>query len=156
MKKLMAAVCAASLLSAFAEEKKGEAEIAEEKAPILWGFGNYGIYSGYQLYGSLVNREPTLQGYVEVNANIPMDLGYLGVGVWNNSDLTCERKDSYGRIFMTSHGEVDAVDVITSRRVYVTLIPSMDKDPKELKSLGQIVFRLIPESIVTDSLFRSG
>ena len=39
---------------------------------------------------------------------------------------------------MTSHGEVDAVDVITSRRVYVTLIPSMDKDPKELKSLGQI------------------
>ncbi len=46
--------------------------------------------------------------------------------------------DSYGRIFMTSHGEVDAVDVITSRRVYVTLIPSMDKDPKELKSLGQI------------------
>ena len=99
MKKLMAAVCAVSLLSVFAEEKKGEAEIAEEKAPILWGFGNYGIYSGYQLYGSLVNREPTLQGYVEVNANIPMDLGYLGVGVWNNSDLTCERKDSYGRIF---------------------------------------------------------
>ncbi len=46
--------------------------------------------------------------------------------------------DNYGRIFMTSHGEVDAVDVITSRRVYVTLIPSMDKDPKELKSLGQI------------------
>lgn len=46
--------------------------------------------------------------------------------------------DNYGRIFKTSHGEVDTVDVITSRRIYVTLIPSMDKDPKELKSLGQI------------------
>lgn len=46
--------------------------------------------------------------------------------------------DNYGPIFMTTHGEVDAVDVITGRRIYVTLIPSMDKDPKELKSLGQI------------------
>ena len=46
--------------------------------------------------------------------------------------------DNYGRIFLTTHGEVDAVDVITSRRIYLTLIPSMDKDPKELKNLGQI------------------
>ena len=46
--------------------------------------------------------------------------------------------DNYGPVFNATHGEVDTVDVITSRRVYVTLIPSMDKDPKELKSLGQI------------------
>lgn len=46
--------------------------------------------------------------------------------------------DNYGRIFKTSHGEVDSVDVITSRRIFLELIPSMDKDPKELKSLGQI------------------
>lgn len=46
--------------------------------------------------------------------------------------------DNYGRIFMTARGEVDTVDVITSRRVYVTLIPSMDKDPKELRNLGQL------------------
>jgi intracellular multiplication protein IcmO len=46
--------------------------------------------------------------------------------------------DNYGRIFKTSFGEVDPVDVITSRRVFLELIPSMDKDPKELKSLGQI------------------
>lgn len=46
--------------------------------------------------------------------------------------------DNYGRIFKTSHGEVDTVDIITSRRIFVGLIPSMDKDPKELKSLGQI------------------
>lgn len=46
--------------------------------------------------------------------------------------------DNYGRIFKTSHGEVDTVDIILSRRIFVVLIPSMDKDPKELKSLGQI------------------
>ncbi|MBQ7456490.1 MAG: TraM recognition domain-containing protein [Desulfovibrio sp.] len=46
--------------------------------------------------------------------------------------------DNYGRIFRVSHGEVDAVDVITNRRILVTLIPSMDKDPKELRCLGQI------------------
>ena len=46
--------------------------------------------------------------------------------------------DNYGRIFKTSHGEVDSVDVITSRRIFLELIPSMDKDPKELKSIGQI------------------
>lgn len=46
--------------------------------------------------------------------------------------------DNYGRIFKTSHGEVDTVDIIVSRRIFLGLIPSMDKDPKELKSLGQI------------------
>lgn len=46
--------------------------------------------------------------------------------------------DNYGRIFRVTHGEIDAVDVITSRRVSVTLIPSVDKDPKELRHLGQI------------------
>ncbi|MBO4336135.1 MAG: TraM recognition domain-containing protein, partial [Desulfovibrio sp.] len=46
--------------------------------------------------------------------------------------------DNYGRIFGSQLGEVDAVDVITNRRIFVSLIPSMDKDPKELKSLGQV------------------
>ena len=46
--------------------------------------------------------------------------------------------DNYGYIFRTSHGEVDAKDVITSRRIFVTMLPSLDKDPKECKSLGQI------------------
>ncbi len=46
--------------------------------------------------------------------------------------------DNYGRIFRVTHGEIDAVDVITSRRIYVTLIPSVDKDPRELRHLGQI------------------
>ena len=105
MKKLMFAVCAAALCSAFADEKKAETELVEQKAPILWGFANYGIYSGYQLYGSIVNTEPTLQGYVELNGNLPFevgpmdDLGYLGVGLWNNSDLTGKRSADYRRAF---------------------------------------------------------
>ncbi|MBR4523215.1 MAG: hypothetical protein IKO64_03145 [Kiritimatiellae bacterium] len=80
-------------------------ETSEEEdtgAPVIWGFGNYGIYSGYQLYGSMVNSEPTLQGYAEVNANLracDMDLGYAGVGVWSNTDLTDKRRASYGKAF---------------------------------------------------------
>jgi len=111
MKKLLITMCAAATITAFAETKKAEAEktkpaeVAQAKAPILWGFANYGFYTGYQLYGSIVNTEPTLQGYAEVNANLPFqvgpmdDLGYLGGGIWNNSDLTGKRNASYRRAF---------------------------------------------------------
>lgn len=95
MKKLMMAALAAAAMTAFAEDE-------ETEAPIFWGFGNYGLYSGYQLYGSLVNPEPTLQGYAEGNANLSWDgtaLGYLGIGVWSNTDLTDRRRSSYGKAF---------------------------------------------------------
>ena len=112
MKKLMivAAVLTAGVVCAQEAETKtenAEAKPVLEKSddPIVWGSGNYGMYSGYQLYGSLVNSEPTMQGYVEVNFNIPGEidyfgnLGYLGVGVWSNTDLTDKRRDSYGKAF---------------------------------------------------------
>ncbi len=109
MKKLMVAVCLAGACVASAAEKAENSETAAQGAQTeessgltLWGFGNYGIYSGYQLYGSLVNSEPTLQGYLEGNANMVIkgiDLGYLGVGIWSNTDLTDKRRDSYGKAF---------------------------------------------------------
>lgn len=110
MKKLMLTAAVAAAGFAFAEEAakatNSEAEsapqIEEKDDPLFWGFGNYGIYSGYQLYGSLLNSEPTLQGYLEGNINLSIkgwDLGYLGLGVWSNTDLTDKRRDSYGKAF---------------------------------------------------------
>ncbi len=109
MKKLMVAVCLAGACVASAAEKAENSETAaqgaqtEEKSGLtLWGFGNYGIYSGYQLYGSLVNSEPTLQGYLEGNASMvikDIDLGYLGIGIWSNTDLTDKRRNDYGKAF---------------------------------------------------------
>lgn len=106
MKKLM---FAAAMMSAFtviaadaaktAKVDEKPAEVEAEEAPLFWGFANYGIYSGYQLYGSLLNNEPTLQGYAEGNFNLSIkdvDLGYLGVGVWSNTDLTRRRNSSAG------------------------------------------------------------
>lgn len=129
MKKLMIALCATASFCAFAQEEAAPApveqpvEVAVEQpapapaeqpaeqpveateptdAPLFWGFGNTGIYSGYQLYGSLVNSQPTWQTYLEANVNLScgdLDLGYLGVGLWFNSDLTSRRHQSYGRFF---------------------------------------------------------
>ena len=109
MKKSLATIFAAAAALAFADvapAPEGESVPAVENESSwtdrLSGFGNYGIYSGYQLYGSLVNSEPTLQGYVEVNAALSWDgtdLGSLGVGLWSNTDLTDKRRGSYGKAF---------------------------------------------------------
>lgn len=86
-------------------EEAPVAEAAPASEPVdtlFWGFGNYGVYSGYQLYGSLVNSEPTAQGYIEGNMNLNWDdtnLGYIGVGIWSNTDLTDKRRASYGKAF---------------------------------------------------------
>ena len=108
MKKLLLTAAVAAAGFAFAEDaaKATNAEAApqieEKDDPLFWGFGNYGMYSGYQLYGSLLNSEPTMQGYLEANINLSVngwDLGYLGLGVWCNSDLTDKRRDLYGKAF---------------------------------------------------------
>lgn len=101
MKKLLVAACAAAAMVAIAEENKDAPEAEIESAPIVWGFGNYGLYSGYCLYGSLVNSEPVAQGYAELNFNIPANLGYLGLGVWSNCDLT-PRRGRGNRVFINS------------------------------------------------------
>ena len=104
MKKLMIAVSMAAAMVAFADEaetKAPNAELAKESSwtDRIWGFGNYGMYSGYQLYGSLLNSEPTWQTYAEGNLNLPWDIGSVGVGLWFNSDLTDKRHGLYGKAF---------------------------------------------------------
>ena len=111
MKKLMVAAVTAAVFAAFADEPKPaaqnaaaqneaeEAETEEDDAPLFWGFGSTGIYSGYQLYGSLLNSEPTWQTYAEGNLNLPWDIGSVGVGLWFNSDLTDKRHGLYGKAF---------------------------------------------------------
>ena len=99
MKKLMITLAAVATFTAFADADAKSAEVETNSAPIFWGFGNYGIYSGYQLYGSLVNDNPTMQGYVEGNVNVG-DLGYIGIGIWSNTDLTKRRsQNSLGNLF---------------------------------------------------------
>lgn len=99
MKKLVIVMMVAAF-SAFAEEPT---EVEEQEVPLFWGFGNTGIYSGYQLYGSLVNSEPTWQTYLEGNMNLfvkDVDFGYFGVGIWSNSDLTDKRHETgYQKMF---------------------------------------------------------
>lgn len=103
MKRLLIATLAVSATCLYAEEKAAEEPVDDPQSPVsFWGFGNYGMYSGYQLYGSLLNSEPTLQGYLEGNFQFTtgdLDLGYLGLGVWSNTDLTDKRRDLYGKAF---------------------------------------------------------
>ena len=75
-----------AIVHVYISPEENPAEVEAEETPVFWGFANCGIYSGYQLYGSLLNNEPTLQGYVEGNFNLSVkdvDLGFLGVGVWS-------------------------------------------------------------------------
>ena len=108
MKKLaFTLTLAAAAAVAYADDEVATAEKGEAKESSIldrvWGFGNYGIYSGYQLYGSLVNSEPTLQGYAEGNFTLATEelplLGSAGIGVWSNTDLTDKRRYSYGKAF---------------------------------------------------------
>lgn len=107
MKKLMIAAVAAAAAFAYADEVKEDAKPASELTKeSSWTdafsfYANTGVYSGYQLYGSLVNSEPTIQGYAEVAARLSVDefdLGKLAVGCWFNNDLTGKRADHHGSV----------------------------------------------------------
>lgn len=110
MKKLMfvaAMVSAFTVIAADAAKTEDSAvekpaEVAQQEKSIFSAYANYGFYSGYQLYGSIVNTEPVLQSYAEVLAALSwddLDLGQLSVGLWHNSDLTGKRNDSLRRAF---------------------------------------------------------
>jgi intracellular multiplication protein IcmO len=46
--------------------------------------------------------------------------------------------DTYEHIYGVESGEVDFQDVVLNRRILLTLLPSMEKSPQELSSLGKI------------------
>jgi intracellular multiplication protein IcmO len=46
--------------------------------------------------------------------------------------------DTYEHIYGVEAGEVDFQDVVLNRRILLTLLPSMEKSPTELSSLGKI------------------
>jgi intracellular multiplication protein IcmO len=51
--------------------------------------------------------------------------------------------DTYGHIYGAECGEVDFRDVVLNRRILVTLLPSMEKSPAELASLGKITLSAV-------------
>lgn len=107
----LVAAFSAVLLAAPAFADDGAAVLDEKNAPAaqekvddplpIHAYVNTGVYSGYQLYGSLVNSEPTIQSYGEINFDLPkagdFDLGFIGFGFWMNNDLTDKRHNSYGK-----------------------------------------------------------
>lgn len=46
--------------------------------------------------------------------------------------------DTYSHIYSTSDGEVDFADAIMQRRILVVMLPSLEKAPQELASLGKV------------------
>ncbi|MDR1086128.1 MAG: TraM recognition domain-containing protein [Deltaproteobacteria bacterium] len=46
--------------------------------------------------------------------------------------------DTYGHIYGAEYGEVDFRDVVLNRRILLVLLPSLEKSPAELASLGKI------------------
>ncbi|MDR2460830.1 MAG: TraM recognition domain-containing protein [Deltaproteobacteria bacterium] len=51
--------------------------------------------------------------------------------------------DTYGHIYGVESGEVDFQDLVLNRRILLTLLPSMEKSPQELLSLGKITLSAI-------------
>ena len=51
--------------------------------------------------------------------------------------------DTYGHIYGSLMGEVDFRDVVFNRRILCVVLPSMEKAPAELKSLGKVVLASI-------------
>lgn len=51
--------------------------------------------------------------------------------------------DSYAHVYLTTGGEVDMYDTIVNRRILFTLLPSLEKAPQELQSLGKITLSAV-------------
>ena len=61
------------------------------------GYGSFDVSSAYVLYGARMNREPCCWTYGELNMALDGLCG-AGASLWQNSDLTCRRKNSMRRM----------------------------------------------------------
>lgn len=55
--------------------------------------------------------------------------------------------DTYGHIFRTNYGEIDLKDIVDRKRVFVVLIPSLQKAPAEIEMLGKIILNAVKIAI---------
>lgn len=73
------------------------AESAEEEKITVNAYGSFDVSSGYVLYGALMNDEPCFWTYAEAEASFA-GLFSAGISLWQNTDMTCRRKDSMRRM----------------------------------------------------------
>ena len=85
MKKMMLAAIAA-------------VSCAEVRADLnVSGYGSFDVSSAYVLYGGRQNKEPCYWTYAELDLNAD-EWGTVGASLWQNTDMTCQRKDSMRRM----------------------------------------------------------
>lgn len=58
-------------------------------------------------------------------------------------DTFSTMNNTYRHIFAEKIGDINMVDVILQRRVFVTLIPSLEKSKKELENIGRITLSVV-------------
>lgn len=68
--------------------------------------------------------------------SLPEQFGYAR-GYFNLA--LAQLTDTYGHIHDTDTGEIDMADIITQRRVMVTMLPALQKSPEQLGMLGKII-----------------
>ena len=61
------------------------------------GYGSFDVTSAYVLYGARFNKDPSYWTYGEINATAD-GWGGPGIALWQNSDITCRRKDTLRRM----------------------------------------------------------
>ena len=61
------------------------------------GYGSFDVSSSYVLYGARINKEPCYWTYGELNLSAE-EWGGIGASLWQNADMTCNRKDTMRRM----------------------------------------------------------
>lgn len=84
MKRAITAAIAAAAIYAHAE-------------PDVSAYGSFDISSAYVLYGARINRDPAFWTYGELTVSEDGP-GTVGASLWQNTDITCRRKNSMRRM----------------------------------------------------------